>query len=269
MKISIIIATLNSEHHIKRALDSIWRQNFHDYEVLIADGGSTDKTMELIQFHKTSNLRWVISEKDSGVYEAWNKAIEYAKGEWILFLGSDDELAGENVLQNFSLISNKISCEFSIIYGSIERVLDDGSSIIIGNDPWPSVQENLYIKGRMMPHQGVFHSINLFSNMERFDSRFKISGDYDFLLRTMKNRTGFLIDGFIVAKMYFGGLSSRFNDFSLHHENMRARKKNLCQYNRYIFFLQIRYYIREIFIKIIGLPFTKKINSYFSDKLKH
>ena len=87
--ISIIIATYNAEKVLKRCLDSIVTQKTGNVEVLIVDGNSTDSTMEIVQSYGT-DVDYSLSEKDKGIYDAWNKALKVAKGDWIMFLGSDD-----------------------------------------------------------------------------------------------------------------------------------------------------------------------------------
>ena len=97
--ISIIIATWNSEKTLKRCLDSIIPQLTKKIELLIVDGGSIDKTNDIIDSYG-ENISFHISEPDKGVYDAWNKAITHSSGKWITFLGSDDELMPD-AIQNF------------------------------------------------------------------------------------------------------------------------------------------------------------------------
>ena len=89
MKISIIIATFNAELRLSRCLDSIISQKTEEIELLIIDGGSVDGTLKLIDSYKGC-IDFVLTEKDNGIYDAWNKGIRQAKGEWIMFLGADD-----------------------------------------------------------------------------------------------------------------------------------------------------------------------------------
>ena len=94
--ISIIIATYNAEKVLKRCLDSIVAQKTNDIEILIVDGDSTDSTMEIVQSYG-SDIDYSLSEKDNGIYDAWNKALKVARGEWIMFLGADDYVLQDSV----------------------------------------------------------------------------------------------------------------------------------------------------------------------------
>ena len=89
MKLSIIIPTFNSANTLRRALDSIIGQTLNDLEVLIMDGVSTDQTLDIAKTYNDNRIR-IFSEPDNGVYDAMNKGIDKASGEWLYFLGSDD-----------------------------------------------------------------------------------------------------------------------------------------------------------------------------------
>lgn len=99
MKLSIIIPTYNSASVLPRALDSIICQTFTNWEVLIMDGISTDDTLKMAQSYNDSRIR-IYSEPDNGIYDAMNKGINKANGEWLYFLGSDDCLFSKDVLSN-------------------------------------------------------------------------------------------------------------------------------------------------------------------------
>src|SRR3982750_4096075 len=99
--LSIIIPTFNSQITIERCLESLSKQTFRDFEILVIDGGSEDNTIGLVK-EKQPVLPAVtlVSEKDEGTYDAMNKGIGLSTGTWLYFLGSDDWLYNEQVLQN-------------------------------------------------------------------------------------------------------------------------------------------------------------------------
>ncbi|NCT10072.1 MAG: glycosyltransferase, partial [Flavobacteriia bacterium] len=111
--LSVITVSLNSELTIEKTIQSVLNQNFTDFEYIIVDGKSTDNTLQIIkkyesQFHqKNIPFTW-ISESDTGIYNAWNKGLQLAKGDWISFLGSDD-IYLEGVLAKYAkvVLSNK------------------------------------------------------------------------------------------------------------------------------------------------------------------
>lgn len=91
--VSIIIATYNSEKTLRRALDSVLNQSYQDWECIVVDGASKDNTIGIVKEYvkKDSRFRY-ISEPDHGIYDAFNKGWKMAKGEWVMYLGSDDRL---------------------------------------------------------------------------------------------------------------------------------------------------------------------------------
>ena len=100
MRISIIVACLNAARLLSRCLESIASQDYEDIELVVADGGSRDGTLEDVNGYRSrmdDSLR-LFSEKDCGIADAWNKAVALANGDWLLFLGADDSLAAPDVI---------------------------------------------------------------------------------------------------------------------------------------------------------------------------
>ena len=87
--ISIIVAVYNGEKTLQRCIDSVFSQTYPHKELIIIDGGSTDGTVDILQTNNDKITYWK-SEPDNGIYQAWNKALDHAKSDWICFLGSDD-----------------------------------------------------------------------------------------------------------------------------------------------------------------------------------
>ena len=114
LSLSVVTVCWNAERTIGRCLESVMIQNFESYEHLIIDGLSNDSTLEIISRYSSDNLR-IISQADKGIYDAMNKGIKLAKGEYILFLNADDEFYSEDVLTN---IWKKIQ-GYDIMLGSV------------------------------------------------------------------------------------------------------------------------------------------------------
>lgn len=112
-ELSIITVVYNDEKFLERTIKSIISQNFDNYEFIIIDGGSTDKTLEIIKRYDKFIDYW-ISEKDAGIYDAMNKGIKYSKGEWLNFMNSSDIYAETNIVQK--IFSNKIDANVKFIY---------------------------------------------------------------------------------------------------------------------------------------------------------
>ena len=119
MKLSIIIATLNCKKDLELTLESIFQQNVPDtdYEVLVIDGGSTDGTVDLIRSY-ASTLRYV-SEKDDGIYDAMNKGMRLAQGDYLQFLNAGDIFYDNDVLQ---IVFERLDGKTSIVFGDIHVV---------------------------------------------------------------------------------------------------------------------------------------------------
>lgn len=260
--ISVIIATLNAHSNLQRAIDSIFNQTSSDIEVLIVDGGSVDNTLNILR-KNSDKISWWISEKDNGIYDAWNKAIPHAKGDWIVFFGADDEFYDKNVACEFHKKVDSLNSSFGIIYGMVAHTNRSGETWLLAGESWLTFSKKFKKKAQMLPHQGVFHNRKIFDQGLQFDSSFKVSGDYELLLRVLKNNDPFFLHDFIVAKMQIGGISSDFNNIRLHQEFMLARKINGYPETIWTFLLRGRYFLRGLIIQLLGLVVAKKANNFF------
>lgn len=224
MLISVIVAVYNGIGTLPQCLEKIWAQRFHDWELVVVNGASTDGTTEYLR-SISEKIDVLISEPDTGVYNAWNKAIKLAKGEWICFVGADDELASPFVLERVaSVLKNKVRYE-KYVYGSINVVNRCGAILEQLGDPWEKVRET-FKSIHCVPHTGSFHHRSLFDN-GGFDESFRIAADYEFLLRYLKNGEALFIDDLITVNMRVGGMSSRpENSFINLFENRRALQKH-------------------------------------------
>jgi len=260
-----VIATLNAGKTLPRALDSVFKQTNENVEILVADGGSVDNTIDILNNCKNNKLVWWKSERDNGLYDAWNKALHHITGDWVLFLGADDELWNGNVVEDFLNKLSDISDVFDIVYGKVAQVNSEGVVWNIAGEPWKFTEKNLKIRCSMMAHQGVFHSRRLFDRGEIFDTKYRISGDYDFLLRVLKNKNALFMPDILVAKMYCGGLSGGFNDFKFYNEFMLARNSNGYRNNIWSLYLSFKYRIRAFIVKYFGLNSAKIMNDFLRE----
>lgn len=260
--ISVIIATINAGSNLQRAIDSIVKQTSCDVEILIVDGGSVDNTLDILK-KNSDKISWWISEKDNGIYDAWNKAIPHARGDWIVFFGADDEFYDKNVVCRFHEKVSLLNGSFDIIYGMVAHTDISGETWLLAGESWHTFSKNFKRKAQMLPHQGVFHSRQIFDQGLQFNSSFKVSGDYELLLRVLKNSEPFFLHDFIVAKMQIGGISSDFNNRRLHEEFMLARKMNGYPETIWTCLLRSRYFLRGMIIQFFGAAATEKINDFF------
>lgn len=188
MKFSIIIATHNAAKSLSKTLDSILSQIYKDYEVIIIDGASSDGTRGLIEnYEKKFNgkLRWK-SELDKGIYDAMNKGIGMAKGEWIYFLGSGDVLYDADVLDSiFDAIRKKPA---DVIYGNVQW--GDSKTIYDGKF------SKLKLIEKNICHQAIFFNKKIFKKLGKFDLKYKTGADYVFNMKWFNEKS--------IIKKYIG-----------------------------------------------------------------
>ena len=174
MKISIITVCKNAENAIERTMLSVVSQNCfkENIEYVVIDGASTDKTFEIIQqYSKTYPTKW-ISEPDSGIYNAMNKGIKMASGEYLLFLNAGDYLVHYNVIKSLmNLFEGK---EFDMIYGNVFSVDPISEQYRIKAVKQPDA---LFFFYDSLPHQAVFYKRTLFDKFGSYDETFKILAD--------------------------------------------------------------------------------------------
>lgn len=224
--ISVIVAVYNGADNLKRCIDSVSDQTYLNKELIIIDGGSKDGTIEVLKSNQDKITYW-ISEPDNGIYNAWNKALDHARGDWICFLGCDDYLWKNSVFEE--MVPHMIRAEsqnIRMVYGQVARLTEDNEISCIDGDSWEYTWKGMILKGiGTFAHQGMFHHRNLFELYGRFDESFKIAGDYELLLRAFKDGgNAIFVDGLIVSGMQLGGITS--NCIKLVNEYARARQNN-------------------------------------------
>lgn len=204
--ISVVVALLNARATLKRALDSVLRQDYLNRELLVMDGGSTDGSVDVLRGYGSSIAYWE-SQPDGGIYHAFNKALARTRGQWIYFLGADDFLLDERV---FSAIAPRLAQAYPphrIVYGRANFVSERGEVLEVLGKPWQDFRRK-FVQGFMIPHQSVFHHRTLFEVHGAFNESFRTSGDYEMLLRELRNGPALFVPDVVVAAYQFGGGSS-------------------------------------------------------------
>ncbi len=213
--ISLITVVMNGAKTIRSTIDSIVPQLDGSVEYIIIDGGSTDGTVEIIRDYVRYLAYWV-SEADSGIYDAWNKAIAVSRGEFIAFIGADDILEPHACLAYIRQIKSNADIEY---WSS--RVMFGGSGGRIVGRPWRWGEFRKYMS---VAHVGSLHRRDLFVRYGKYDSTFQIAGDYEFLLRIGKVlKAGFLDT--VTVRMGDGGVSNTKAILTL-RETRRAKLMN-------------------------------------------
>jgi len=220
---SIIMSTFNAAATLPECLASIRSQDSRECEVLVVDGGSTDGTQQILRDNQDL-FAHLIMEPDKGIYDAWNKVIDKCNGEWILFLGADDQLKDHSVLSNLKKeVSRNATPQTMYCYGQVDLV--DGNSVIdrFGEDSFPN-QKKRILKPRPFSHTGLLHHHSLFTKFGKFDATYRIAGDSEFLIRTLKHaEVEVLKMDLDVAIMGHGGISTSVDSRLVAYlEDMRA-----------------------------------------------
>jgi glycosyltransferase involved in cell wall biosynthesis len=199
--LTIIIPTLQAERTLPDALNSLVSQQYSDFEVLIMDSMSRDRTLAIAEaFVKNDGRVRVFSEPDKGIYDAMNKGIEKARGQWILFLGSDDRLQDKEALAFFAALPDPGA--FDMVYGNV--VSPSYKGVYDGPFSFPK------LLSRNMPHQAIFYRKSLFELIGGYTIRYRGHADWEFNIRCFSdNRVRIRYIDRIIA--YFGadGVSSR------------------------------------------------------------
>ncbi|NRA43272.1 MAG: glycosyltransferase [Pseudomonadales bacterium] len=186
--ISIVVATYNCASDVSTLANSLNDQVFRDFEVLIADGDSSDGTVNLAA-SMIENLSWIQSESDKGIYDAWNKALAHASGRWVLFLGADDYFTQPRALEDASkILSNPEHTAAWLIYGPVTVVNNRHETVgTWGKAPHKVLWQLKHGMPFDMPHSGTFHKRSLFNNIGTFNSELSVAGDYDLIIRVLLN----------------------------------------------------------------------------------
>lgn len=202
---SIVIPTYNSGSTIASAIESVLAQNFKKFELLIIDGCSNDDTLIIIKSYIDPCIRF-ISETDKGVYDAMNKAIQIAKGEWLFFLGSDDVMHDENVLDDIhSFISNQTKLD--VLYG--DALFKNSGIKHYGSS---SLERIMYENN--ICHQAIFYNHTVFKRLGTYNLAYTLYADWDLNIRCFMHPefTIKYVDRLISIYNENSGISAKFID---------------------------------------------------------
>ena len=258
-RVSVIIAVYNGIGTLQQCLDSVLGQTYAHIELIVIDGGSTDGTVDLIQTNAPRISYWV-SEPDSGIYNAWNKALAQAKGDWICFLGADDYFRDVQVLGRMAGQLVLVPSDILVAYGQIMLLDSSDAELYPLGAPWPTVK-NRFKQTMCLPHPAVMHRRGLFAQNGIFDESFHIAGDYELLLRELATRDAFFIQGIVMTAMRQGGMSSNPNrSLAMWLEVRLAQRKNGLRWPGPIWLLALaRTCIRIFLWRLVGERRTRRM----------
>lgn len=193
--LSVIVACKNPGEQLHATLASVWAQLHVSAEIIVVDGGSTDGSVAWLEAQRP-RLGVLISGPDGGVYDAMNKGVAHARGEWVYFLGADDRLVGDMVLSE--TVNWMRKTEAGVVAGEV--AYDDGRIYKLR----ASVNA---IARNFVHHQGAFYRRTLFAENGGFDTSLAVMADYDFNVRIWKSRVRFNPIPLRIAACGVGGLS--------------------------------------------------------------
>lgn len=260
--ISIVTVCFNSAKTIRRTIESVLNQTYTNIEYVLVDGRSTDTTVAIIEEYEPFfarcgiQYRW-ISEPDHGIYDAMNKGIKMATGQYINFQGSDDWLE-ESAAE---VVSNSIKANHydTGIYCFAAKLMYGIDYTIL----YPNV--NNLLKYRMIGnHQAIFVSLDLMSQM--FSLRYKIAADFDFIMKCYLNKVKFYCFDSIIACYSVGGASS---GLLFYDEYSRI----CCEYwpekikriQLFFILMKVKSYCVQIFRKLFGKSFATYLKLRMSE----
>ncbi len=240
---SIIIATFNSGKTLQATLDSLLLQTYKNFEVILVDGLSNDNTIDIIKSNEKrfidSNIPYIWStEKDSGIYDAWNKALKKVNSSWISFLGSDDTYY-PSALDTYNKEISKYP-NINYVSSKVEYINSDGNILMIIGKPYEYNQMNRYMN---IAHVGSFHKKELFEKHGNFNTSYKIVADYDFFLKCGLDIKSLYINE-VTARMLNTGISNNnvkkvFKETLKIQLNHQRNSRLQCYFEYYFSFIRI------------------------------
>ena len=251
-KLSIITINDNNADGLQRTIKSVISQTFKNFEYIIIDGHSSDKSIDVIKENENYFAYWC-SEKDRGIYDAQNKGIQKAKGDYLLFLNSGDCLENDKVFENVFALSPKED----VLYG--ELIFDFGTHKKLSN--LPSMLTIQYLFRDNIWHPASFIKRSLFEKYGNYETNYKICADYDFFFKTIAiHKVSTLHLTFPISIYDTTGLSS--NEESLKKidtERMQVHKHYLKE-DEYAYLDNLsRFKIKSLSKFLVNKPFLTSI----------
>lgn len=246
MTLSVVTVTFNSLSTLKEAYASLWQQSYSNWEWVVQDGGSVDGTVEWLESLSDVRIKWV-SEPDNGIYDALNKAVHRASGEWIGLLHADDLYPHDKVLYEVA----EATVGHDAIYGDLKYVHASDITKVLRYWQSGSFSPTLIQKGWMPPHPTLFLRKEIYTQVGLFDTEFKIAADYDFIIRVFQlTHLKVAYIPTVLMLMRQGGASSKLSNLSKKsREDLKILKKNKIPYYRIVLIRKIASKFKQFIFK--------------------
>lgn len=201
-KISIITVVFNGKEALLPTIKTISELTYANIEYVVVDGGSTDGTVDLIRANESVIDRW-ISEPDKGLYDAMNKGMKLATGDYFWFVNAGDEPASPEVLDELFLEDNFAD----VYYGETLLINQDGSEIGLRRlSPPKELNWRHFRRGMLVSHQAFIASREV---VKKYDLRYKFSADFDWCLHALKNAPNIKNTHQVLCRFREGGLTKQ------------------------------------------------------------
>jgi glycosyltransferase involved in cell wall biosynthesis len=205
--VSIVTVVYNGENFIEKTIQSVLNQTYKNIEYIIIDGGSIDGTVKVIETYKSVVDYWV-SEKDSGIYDAMNKGMKVANGDFIIFMNGGDIFYRDDTLKAFV---KHIGDEEKVYFGRAKIVKEDIEWLYPNEHYTTSKSIERWLNSNLPNHQAMFFPKKFYKH-NVYNLVYKIASDADYKYRA-KKACGFTFIEDIVCEFELGGVSSAFGSF--------------------------------------------------------
>ncbi|WP_052483712.1 glycosyltransferase family 2 protein [Flavobacterium sp. MEB061] len=253
--ISIITVSYNSEKYIEETIKSVLSQTYKNIEYIIIDGGSTDGTVAIIEKYSSKISYW-ISESDKGIYDAMNKGIKAATGDWVNFMNCGDWFFNNTTIE--LVFKDRKIDDYDVIYGNTEmrRENYEHNKIHV-----PSDKNNFWKK--LVVHQSIFSRLKI-NQKYPFDLGFKVSADFDFIYKIFFFKHSVLYLNIIISSFDMIG-------YSHHHRYIGfSEDRHIALKYKGDFKISLKVYMHYLKVTFIGklIDLLKKYSPVFYSRLK-
>lgn len=221
--VSVIVAVRNGAKTLAQCIESVLAQTGCIVELIIVDALSDDGTREIVDSYGVA-IATSIREPDNGIYDAWNKALAVARGEWCAFLGADDYYMNGRSVETLLSCTSEASERPVFVYGGVLRTGGAEDYVVHPNPP----DALGYLRGgSMLPHPGFLHDTHALREVGGFDASFQVAGDFDATWRLLDVGQARRCDA-VVTVMRIGGVSSDWNFQRIRHlERFRVLRERV------------------------------------------
>jgi len=245
-RITVVTVTYNAASSLEQTIQSVLNLRYNNLEYIVIDGGSTDGTVDIIRQY-ASRIDFWVSEKDGGIYDGMNKAIDRATGEWINFMNAGDRFASPEALEFFRALKERKD----IYYGDAIVEYPSFQSLFVKH-PLPAMW-------KQMPfcHQATFASVTLMK-MFKFDLRYRLSSDFGFLYRAYLEGKSFQYVNCVICYFDFTQGASKSSALRSIRERQQIVLSLRFGLEKWLYFrlLTISIWTRELLKKLFGDKIT-------------